>query len=157
MHDSSIVGTGTLSGGLYKIDIDFNFEKTINTIVGNKRKRIIGTSSMLWHRRLSHMSRDRIERLIKENVLPELDFSDFGACIDCIKGKLTTRAKKGKRTKRQELLELIHIDVCRPLSPNAMGGFKYFITFINDHSRFGWVELLTKKLKHWMHSRNLML
>ena len=26
-----------------------------------------------------------------------------------------------------------------------MRGFKYFVTFIDDHSRFGWVELLTEK------------
>ena len=39
LHDSSVVGTGTLSGGLYKIDIDFDFEKTINTIVGNKKEK----------------------------------------------------------------------------------------------------------------------
>lgn len=29
----------------------------------------------------------------------------------------------------------------------AMGGFKYFITFINGHSRFGCVGLLTKKFE----------
>ena len=89
-----------MSDGLYRINLDFDFEKIINTIAGNKRKRIIETSSMLWHRRLSHISRDKIERLIKENVLPKLDFSDIGACIDYIKGKLTARAKKGKRTRR---------------------------------------------------------
>ena len=32
-HDSSVIGTGTLSDGLYKIDLDFDFEKLINTIV----------------------------------------------------------------------------------------------------------------------------
>ena len=29
-------------------------------------------------------------------------------------------------------LDLIHSDVCGPLSVNAKGGFSYFITFIND-------------------------
>ena len=89
-----------MSGGLYKIYLDLDFEKSINTIVENKRKIIVKTSSMLWHRRLSHISHDRIERLIKENVLPKLDFSNFGICINGIKGKLTTKARKGKRTKR---------------------------------------------------------
>ena len=60
--------------------------------------------------------------------------------LECIKGKLTIKAKKGKN-----LLELIHTNLCGPLSPNTMERFKYFITFIDNHSRFGWVKLLTKK------------
>ena len=31
-------------------------------------------------------------------------------------------------------LDLIHSDVCSPLSINARGGFVYFITFIDDRS-----------------------
>ena len=31
-------------------------------------------------------------------------------------------------------LDLIHFDVCGPLSINSRGCFVYFITFINDHS-----------------------
>ena len=31
-------------------------------------------------------------------------------------------------------LDLIHSDVCGPLSINARGDFIYFITFIDDHS-----------------------
>ena len=38
-----------------------------------------------------------------------------------------------------EPLDLIHYDVCGPLSINAKGGFAYFITFIDDHSRFGYL------------------
>ena len=45
-YDFSTVGTNTLSGGLYKIDLDFDFENSINIIVGNERKRIVETSSM---------------------------------------------------------------------------------------------------------------
>ena len=38
-----------------------------------------------------------------------------------------------------EPLDLIHYDVCGPLSINSKGGFAYFITFIDDHSRFGYL------------------
>ena len=31
-------------------------------------------------------------------------------------------------------LDLIHSDVCGPLSINGEGGFIYFITFMDDHS-----------------------
>jgi hypothetical protein len=40
------------------------------------------------------------------------------------------------------LLDLIHIDVCRPMSTTARGGYQYFITFIDDLSRYGYVYLM---------------
>ena len=83
--------------------------------------------------------------LIKEGVLLNLDFSDFGIYVDCVRGKLTTRARKGKRAKKESALELIHTNVYGPISLSAIRGFKYFITFIDDHLRFGWVEILSKK------------
>jgi hypothetical protein len=43
----------------------------------NKRKRIDDVSSKLWHHRLSHILRGRIERLVKESILLPLEFSDF--------------------------------------------------------------------------------
>ena len=44
-------------------------------------------------------------------------------------------------------LDLIHSDVCGPLSINARGGFIYFITFINDHSRFRYLYLMRYKFE----------
>ena len=37
------------------------------------------------------------------------------------------------------LLGMVHTDVCGPMSTQAMGGFLYFITFIDDRSGFGYV------------------
>ena len=73
----------------------------------------------------------------KEGILRDLDFSDFDACVDCIKGKLPTRTRKGKRSRKQNILELIHIDINGPITPTAMGGYRYFITFKDYYSRFG--------------------
>ena len=44
-----------------------------------------------------------------------------------------------------DVLELIHTDICGPISPAVMGGYRYFITFIDDFSRFGWIELIQEK------------
>ena len=60
----------------------------------NKRKRVHDTTSKLWHCRLGHISRGRIERLIKKSILPPLEFLDLEQCIDCIKGKYVKKIKK---------------------------------------------------------------
>ena len=44
-----------------------------------------------------------------------------------------------------DLLELIHTDVCGPMSSTARGGFQYFITFNDDLSRYGYVYLMRYK------------
>ena len=62
--------------------------------VSNKRKRVHDTSSKLWHCRLGHILRGRIERLIKKSILLSLEFSDLEQCIDCIKGKYVKKLKK---------------------------------------------------------------
>ena len=44
-------------------------------------------------------------------------------------------------------LDLVHSDVCGPLSINTRCGFVYFITFIDDHSRFGYLYLMRYKFE----------
>ena len=50
---------------------------------------------------------------------------------------------KGERSK--EPLRLVHSDVCVPLSVQARGGYEYFVTFIDDYSRYDYVYLMLKK------------
>jgi len=86
-----------------------------------------------------------MDRLIKANILHSLDFSDFDNCIDCIKVKLTAKTRKTSGSKKEGILQLIHTDICRPITPITLGGYRYFITFTNDFSRYGWIYLLHEK------------
>ena len=45
----------------------------------------------------------------------------------------------GHGERAADLLEMVHTVVCGPMSTQAMGGFSYFITFIDDRSGFGYV------------------
>ncbi|KAJ9538963.1 hypothetical protein OSB04_031696 [Centaurea solstitialis] len=44
-----------------------------------------------------------------------------------------------------ELLGIIHTDVCGPFCHEARGGYRYFITFTDDFSRYGYVNLIRHK------------
>ena len=44
-----------------------------------------------------------------------------------------------------ELLECIHIDIWGPYPTPTINGHKYFITFINDFSRYFYVYLIHEK------------
>ena len=45
----------------------------------------------------------------------------------------------------QDVLDLTHKDVCDPLNVRAREDFEYFITFIDDYSRYDYVYLLLHK------------
>ena len=57
-------------------------------------KRAQDASSKLRHCRSCHISRGRIERLVKNDILPPLELSDLEQCIECIKGKYVKKIKK---------------------------------------------------------------
>ena len=39
----------------------------------------------------------------------------------------------------------MHMDICGPISPQIVGGKRYFFLIIDDYSRFMWVALLKEK------------
>ena len=44
-----------------------------------------------------------------------------------------------------EPLELVHADICGPISPSTLGGSRYFLLIIDDYTRLIWVAMLQKK------------
>ncbi|KAL0439498.1 UNVERIFIED_CONTAM: hypothetical protein Slati_2432800 [Sesamum latifolium] len=58
---------------------------------------------------------------------------------------MTKKPFVGQSAIAKGLLDLVHTDVCGPLSIPARGGFSYFITFTDDHSRYGYVYLMRYK------------
>ena len=145
--NSNFIGCGSLDGKLYKLYLDEQFSKSLLSCNVNenlnKRKRDLETSSMLWHQRLGRISRDRMLRLVKDGVLPTLDFNDFETCVKCLKGKMAKVNKKGA-TRSSSLLEIIHTDICGPFHA-GISGHKSFITFIDDHSRYMYLYLINEK------------
>ncbi|RDY02684.1 hypothetical protein CR513_13827, partial [Mucuna pruriens] len=73
------------------------------------------------------------------HVLSTLGFDNFETCIDCIKGKQTNKFNTGAK-RSTYVLDFIHINICYPDMNTS--SLKYFITFINDYSRYMYLYLL---------------
>jgi hypothetical protein len=43
------------------------------------------------------------------------------------------------------VLELVHGDICGPISPATPSGNRYFILLVDDLNRFMWVKMLQSK------------
>ena len=126
----------------------YNSELDNNSHVKSLKRKFPSTSdAYLWHLRLGHINSNKIHRLFKDGLLEPLDFDGFTVCESCLKGKMTKRPFCAKGRRAPDLLELVHSDVCGPMSTQARDGYKYFITFIDDYSRFGYVYLMKRKSK----------
>ena len=145
-QNSVLIGTGSLIDKLYKLNtITSNDNESLHVSnIGTKRKLTNENSSMLWHKRLGHISKQRLERLVSQGILDSLDMTDFEICIQCIKGKTTDKRKIGAN-RCSDVLELIHTDVCGPFPKASWNGQTYFVTFIDDYSRYGYLYLIHEK------------
>ena len=52
---------------------------------------------------------------------------------------------KGVSTRATEVFEVVHSDVCGPMSVNSHGGSQYFVTFIDDYYRYTHVYFIKNK------------
>ncbi|KAD4982077.1 hypothetical protein E3N88_18748 [Mikania micrantha] len=127
--------------GIYEIDVQPN-----NNIY-NLSKRIKSgiNDTFLWHCRLGHISKSRIKRLQSEGILESTGQDSFDDCESCLAGKLTKDpfTHVGKRAK--DLLALIHTDVCGPFRTMSRNHERYFVSFIDDYSRYAYVYLMKHK------------
>ncbi|KAL0433528.1 UNVERIFIED_CONTAM: hypothetical protein Slati_2687100 [Sesamum latifolium] len=111
----------------------------------HKRKVDNHENAQIWNARLGHISKDRIRRLVDSKSLEIDDLDHLPTCESCLKEKMTKKPFVGQSAIANGLLDLVHTDVCGPLSVPARGEFSYFITFTDDHSRYGYVYLMWYK------------
>jgi len=84
-------------------------------------KKLNENSATLWHKRLGHISKQRIQRLVLDEILDPLYLSDFEVCIECIKGKRTNIRKLGAK-RAKDILKLVHTDICGHFPPTSWKG-----------------------------------
>ena len=134
-------GSSQLQNGLYVLNLDMPIYN-INT---KRFKSNDSNPTYLWHCRLGHINEKRIQKLHSDGLLNSFDFESFDICESCLLGKMTKEPFSGHNERANDLLSLIHTDVCGPLSSTARGGYQYFITFTDDFSRYGYVYLMKHK------------
>ncbi|GKA29463.1 zinc finger, CCHC-type containing protein [Tanacetum coccineum] len=113
--------------------------------ITNKRAKINLDSSLLWHCRLGHISKKRIEKLQHDGLLNSIDIESLGKCVSCLSGKMARKPYSHQVERAKDLLGLIHTDVCGPFRIVSRQGASYFVTFTDDFSRYGYVYLLKHK------------
>lgn len=99
----------------------------------------------IWHKRLGHPSDSSLEKL--ENLVTGITNSklDSNVCGICMQGKQCKLPHNQQRVRASRPLQLVHSDLCGPISPESYDGRKYMMTFVDDYTHFTVVYLLQSK------------
>ncbi|KAI3703060.1 hypothetical protein L6452_28815 [Arctium lappa] len=100
------------------------------------------SSFELWHARLGHLSLARIKSLANSGVLGNCVSSDSISCLSCKLGKHHALSFETNEFNSTSAFDLIHSDVWGPTPHPSMGGARYFVIFVDDHTRFTWIYLM---------------
>ncbi|KAL0420304.1 UNVERIFIED_CONTAM: Retrovirus-related Pol polyprotein from transposon TNT 1-94 [Sesamum latifolium] len=131
------------------IDGESHLLGTLGSLMTAQHKRKVDNheNAQLWHARLGHISKDRIRKLVDSKSLEVDDLKNLPTCESFLKEKMTKKPFVGQSANANSLLDLVHTDVCGPLNTQARGGYSYFITFTDDHSRHGYIYLMRYKFE----------
>ncbi|KAI3723297.1 hypothetical protein L2E82_34775 [Cichorium intybus] len=144
----SVFKNGILNFTAYPCDGVYETVKCVDNL-GQSVNYIDSTSDVekacLWHSRLGHISKKRIAQLQKDGVLESFDLKSDDVCESCLLGKMTKSPFKGSFERGEGLLDIIHTNVCGPIRSTTKDGTRFYMTFTDDFSRYGYIYLIKHK------------
>ena len=134
------IGKDYVSGGLFCLSLlDFS-NKCVNHICGG-----VNDDASLWHGRLCHVNFGLMKQLSSMSLIPSFTFAKGSKCHSCVQSKQPRKPHKAAEPRNLAPLELIHSDLCEMNGVLTKGGKRYFMTLIDDETRFCYVYLLKSK------------
>ena len=143
MHDQSgklLVTSRRSRNRLYKVRMGMRDTSRLYLTEDNE--------SCKWHARLGHVNPETIRNMMQKELvlgLPNINI-EKGVCRSCLLGKQSRQVfPKATSYRATKTLELLHGDLCGPITPNTQAGNKYVFVVIDDHSRYMCTMLLKEK------------
>ncbi|CAJ2645067.1 unnamed protein product [Trifolium pratense] len=138
-----MIGSGRLINGLYYLE----GTQSQSSLPTGKHCNALGIpKTALWHFRFGHTSQKRLEILHK--LYPNIDINKDEFCCDiCHLAKQRKLPYDLSNSRASSCLELLHMDIWGPFATPTPHGHRYFLTIVDDHTRFTWIILLKGKFE----------
>ncbi|KAG7583619.1 Integrase catalytic core [Arabidopsis suecica] len=134
IESSRVLGQGVTKDGLYVLE-DTKLSEPLSSHFSSS---IVIANSAIWHARLGHPHPRALSLM-----LPKVSFQSLD-CEACILGKHCKAIFPKSSTIYESCFDLIHSDVWT--SPClSRENQKYFVTFIDEKSKYTWLTLLPSK------------
>jgi transposase InsO family protein len=134
----NFVGKGYESGGLFCLSLSEDCNNVVNNAMNIDE-------SNVWHSRLCHINFCCMARLANLSLIPKFTLVKGSKCHVCVESKQPRKPHKVAEARDLAPLELIHSDLCEINGELAKGGKTYFMTIIDDSTRFCYIYLLKSK------------
>lgn len=137
-NNGNLIFIANRVNNLYKLQASQSYSAVESNVCVEKKD---------WHERLGHLNYNDMKNMSKGKVhglKMSIDSKMFD-CEICIRGKMHRLPFPENVRRRTKPLEIIHTDICGPMEEVSLGGNRYFITFIDDCSRWCVVKFLRYK------------
>nr|CAE02930.3 OSJNBa0014K14.2 [Oryza sativa Japonica Group] len=136
------IGKGYECGGLFRFSLSDFCNKSVNHICGS-----VDDEANVWHSRLCHINFGLMSRLSSMRLIPKFSIVKGSKCHSCVQSKQPRKPHNAAEERNLAPLELLHSDLCEMNRVLTKGGKRYFMTLIDDATRFYYVYLLKTKDK----------
>jgi len=146
--DGMYVSKSYLVDGLFKANVAVVYKRSVylypKLINKEKSSVYLLESHILWHARLEYVNYKSLQNLSNLRYIFKLNLKEIHKCEICVEAKFP-KSSFHSINRNTEPLGLIHSDLCDLKFTPKRGGKKYFITFIDDCTRYYYVYLLNSK------------
>ena len=137
--NNEIIAIAKSNKCLYKLDLNPKFKHSV---------RIAKAGLDVWHRRFGHRDLNALKKIDKHNLVEDIKIVNCNVdkCETCLLGKICRKSfPQESNSKTSETFQLVHTDVCGPMKTKTPSGNTYFLTLIDDFSRYSFIYLLKEK------------
>ena len=137
LRSQRMIGKGGRRDGLYVLDS--------TTLVAASTTLINSVSVQTWHNCLGHLSFKRLESLKDQLICDVSTLNKAGPCYVCPLAKQRRLSFVSHHHMSALPFDIIHCDIWGPHHVASYSGFRFFLTLVDDCTRFTWVFLLKHK------------
>ena len=142
--DSYIMAHGEKINNLYAYSALSESIKPIEYV----RSASVTPDPILWHHRLAHTSYSTLEKMDRAQSALGFHtgtrFNNLPICANCPFGKQTRAPFQMTEDTPNTIGDIVASDLCGPFEP-SIGGYRYFVTWLELKSRYASVEFLKNK------------
>ena len=134
LANGMFVGKGYACDDMFKLNVEMNENSIFAHIV---------SCVNVWYGRLCHINNKYMKNMSGLGLIPKLE-NELEICEICSMTKITRKPHKSVE-RNTELLELIHSDICEFEGHLKCGGSWYFMSFIDDFSKYSCLSYKKQK------------
>lgn len=155
MSTKWIIGQVTHHNNIYILhNVPFHTHAHPNTCNSASLKDSDSVDLALWHHRLGRPSTEVLHTMSHDVSI--IKFNKNSLCHTCHLDKQCRLPFPISNFVSSKCFDLVHMDILGLIFVSTLDGFKYFLTIVDDFTRYTWIFLMTHKSETRLHIKNLI-